>query len=202
MKKYYLKEHGLKVICTVLSLFVIESCVNTNMICKNQRLEPHPFISTIWISKSPLSSFGKTVKYEGVKVHDTLLHNTVCTIGDDHYVFHIFSTKDTAEIFIHKKYIGSNLDTVRILIRNTKDSSTINIYPDASWVRLGQIRTLVSDSQKSEDCYVKSTLPVSVSIDLIVNPLIENSNPSYKEDERSRMELYSDSLRVEILKRL
>ena len=191
-----------KILLLCVFVFLLGSCVSTNKTINNHRIEPQPFVTSLWIIGGLPSSLDSYHGFLGFNVSDTSSHKTFYTIENDHYTFHIFSSKDSAEIIIHKQYIGNNLDTVRILIFNTCDTSTINVYPNASWVRLGHIRTLVSDSQHSKGCFVKSTTPVSVIVDLIVNPMIDNVNPSYLEEEKNHIELYIDSLRDKVLKQL
>lgn len=161
------------------------ACAGSQKNLCRHRVEPKPCIKTLFLTEN--DTIGCNVSYKRVK---------------DYYCFNILSTKDTVHLYIHNKYIGSNLDTVDIRIVKNADSSTIAVYPNASWVHIGYITCLVSDKKHDKDCFVKSTSQVSISVDLIVDVMIDNVNPSYLEEEKSRVDQIIDSLRTELFKKL
>jgi len=184
--KKYFKPLILTVACCLLM-----ACANSQKHLCRHRIEPNPFIKTMFFSEN--DTIVCDVSYKRVK---------------DYYCFNILSTKDTVNLYINNKYIGSNLDTVDIKIVKSVDSSTIAVFPNASWGRLGYAKILFSDLKHTKGCFVKSTTPVSINVHLIVDFTIDNINPSYlefeefKEEEKSRVKEITDSLRMELFKKL
>lgn len=184
-KKQYFRPLILTVACCLLM-----ACAGSQKSLYRHRVEPNPYIKTLFLTGN--DSIGCNVSYKRVK---------------DYYRFNILSTKDTVSLYINNKYIGSNLDTVDIKIVESVDSSTIAVYPNASWVHIGCATALLSDKKHTKGCFVKSTSPVSIEVYLIVDFMIDNVNPSYLDfeefkEEKNRVKEITDSLRMELFKKL
>ena len=179
-KKQYFQSLILTVICCLLM-----ACAGLQKNHRNRRIEPKPYIKALFLTEN--DTVGCEVSY---------------MLVNDFYCFNILSTKDTVGLYINNKYIGSNLDTVDIKVVKSVDSSTIAVYPNASWARIGSATFLSSDKKHNKDCFVKSTTPVAIEVNLIVDIMIDNVNPSYLEEEKNRVEEVTDSLKKELFKKL
>lgn len=180
-----------KTILIVLAFLAVTSCMCIHGARKPHRIEPNPVITTNW-SQKKYKGLGDRYQDDYMS-RDTINCVTTCIVEKDYYRFYVYSTSDTVEILVHKMYIGNNVDTISIHIDKAADSSEIGVHPDCSWVRLGCTKQLLGGFY-SDYCEVYSTSPVFVNVHLIVNPMVDNVNPSYRKLLKSRVEIISDSI--------
>ena len=179
------------IITLLLVSIFLTSCTSIKSTRQTHRIEPSPVITTNW---SPNQYKGITNRcYEDVFTRETIDCITSYSIEKSFYKFKVYSYLDTVVFLIHDSYIGSNVDTISISIDGATDSSEIGVHPNCSWVRLGTAKILLGELY-SDYCEVLSTIPVCINVHLIVDPMRENTNPSYREIIKSRKQLEMDSI--------
>ena len=185
-----------KIISCLPVCFILITCIGIHVSHKASRIEPNLIITTNWSPKQ-YKDIGGRSEYDYIN-RETIDCITTNSIDEDFYKFLIFSIDDTVLISVHNSYIGSNVDSIHIFIDGAAESSLIAVHPDCSWVRLGCIRILMGGIMISDNCEVKSTTPVHVNVHIVINPMVENVNKSWKDYVKKRTDVIFDSISMKL----
>lgn len=172
----------------IIACLVLTSCISICGTHIKRRIEPKPVIITSWSQ----DYFNNVRCYEDFFDRETVDCQTICIVEKDFYIFNVYTKTDTIKIHIHNSYVGSNVDSIYIFIDRTIDTSEIIVHPDCSWIRLGDVKALIGDL-RTFNCEVSTNYPVFVNVYLIVNPMIDNVNPSWRDYDKSTMDLFIKS---------
>lgn len=161
---------------TVFCLFSLQSCTNPRELTKD-RNEPNAFVGSTWSTKRYGNNGNRyycSFDEPGGRVKCT----TEMILEKEYYFFKICSSNDTVLISVHNTYIGSNVDSINIMLDYATDTSDISVFPDQSWALRG--RALGGSPPISFLCRIKSTSPVHARVYLLVDTDKRNENLPYK----------------------
>ena len=97
--------------------------------------------------------------------------NTQC------YELFCINGADSMSLKIPEYYFYSNLDTLKIVVVDCKDSNHLYVYKEAGWVFHN--KALMGQGPYNEDCHLETTRPISVFVYFVVNFDIPNRNKKY-----------------------
>lgn len=141
------------------------------------RIEPNPFIGVVWSQSQYKYNRGR---YYNVfeDSGDTLGCTMYISHEKNYYIFNIYSKIDTVMLRVHNSYIGTNVDSINIMLDMSFDTSDVVVYPNQSWAFHGKM--LGGDKPISNLCQIQSTIPIHARVFMIVDVFKENYNPPYK----------------------
>ena len=93
--------------------------------------------------------------------------------------YELFCTNgaDSLSLKIPDYYFYSNLDTLKIVVVDSKDSNHLYVYKEAGWIFRNKV--LMGQGPYNEDCHLEATRPISVFVYFVVNFDIPNRNKTY-----------------------
>ena len=169
-----------KHMCIIVVLLVIfmQSCV-LGKITQSSEAPALPSVNAVWSgsrhSAPPLKYYlGETVSRE------TLDCNITYSIDGDLYVFQVTTDKDTATITISRYYVGTDVDSVNVMINPGIDTSSVSVIHNCSWILQG--RWFCRGSRPMSDfCHVSSTKPIHVAVFVLTDWQKHNVNKTIYE---------------------
>lgn len=101
-------------------------------------------------------------------------------LDNDLYKFCVISNNDTVFFSFSKYYIGTNVDSINVMMDMSTNDSQINVINDCSWCLHG--RWFCRGSRPmSELCHISSTTPVHVTVFVLVDVMKDNEQQSIYE---------------------
>ena len=154
--------------CTMVALLMIlmQAC-SSNAIIQTPQVPPLPSVNAVWsgiaYSSPPLKYYlGESAP------GNTIDCNITYSIIGDKYVFQATTAKDTANISISRYYVGTNVDSINLMINPGIDSSSVSVIYNCSW--LHQRKWFCRGSRPQGDfCQITSTNPVHVAIFVLID---------------------------------
>ncbi len=135
-------------------------------------------VKVVWFEKkyekNPLKYYEREIPSK-----KTIKCDVECFLDNDMYQFFVVSKSDTVFFSISKYYIGTNVDSINIMLEWSTDSSSIYVLPDCGWVM--HKKMFVRGTPLKDYCHITSTQPVHVAIFVLVDVMKDNDQQSIYE---------------------
>ena len=191
MKKLFIWE----ILVSVSILFLESCCCYVAKASRNHQL-PKPTLSVVWSNDSydtpPLKY------YHGESRCKEIVNCDIeCDIDNDFYNFRVIGNNDTIFFSLSKYYIGTNVDSVNVMINRSTNCSQVHVIHDCAWGLHGKWFCRGSIPM-TELCNISSTTPVHVAVFVLVDVMKENDRSSIyeilKENNNNRLDSIIQSL--------
>lgn len=181
----------LKYIMAIVVLTLLSSCIHRN-IKRAFHCNPVPITSVTWsdacYEKTPLKYYNGESRPNNVIPCNSTYH-----IVDDSYLFNVTTTTDTVTVEISQFYIGTNADSINIMINNAIDTSDIYVIYNCGWAMNGKWFCRGS-TPRNDFCRVSSSKPVHVAVFVLTNWEKKNESKTIDEYKREKQLHEIDSL--------
>ena len=163
---------------SVVLFAITVSCIHNNRLQTSHLKTINQPVKVVWIEKkhekNPLKYYEREIPSE-----KTINCDVECHLDNDMYQFLVVSKTDTVSFSISKYYIGTNIDSINIVITESIDTSSIYVFPYCSWAM--HERWFVKGTPLKDYCHIASTCPVHVAIFVLVDVMKDNHQQSIYE---------------------
>lgn len=185
MKSLKINDKGLKIVCRMKKIrllfflpAVAVSCTPSNRLQPSHATRIDFPVKISWLKKNtqknPLEYYGGDVSSD-----ETIKCNVECFLDNEMYRFLVMGKSDTVSFSISKYYIGTNMDSINIMMNGAMDTSSIYVFPYCSWTMYK--RWFVKSTPLKDYCHITSTRPVHVAIFILVDVMKDNGQQSIYE---------------------
>ncbi len=151
-----------------------------------------PIITAVWIdsayNKPPIRYFSGEMKHVNV-----IECSVEYSVKNESCFFTVTSKDDTIAFSVSEYYVGTNADSINIVICWASGKSSMNIIPDCSWAMHGRWFTQ-GGRPMNELCTISSTKPVHVAAFVLVDWRRDNKMKTIYEYEKEVEMMRLDSI--------
>ncbi len=171
MKKFFIY------IVLLTPIILINSCSYRIATLSKIKQPVLPSLNVVWADVKydtpPLRYF-----YESSTPSKTIDCQIDYSFDNDLYNFRVTSDNDTVFFSISKYYIGTNTDSVNVMINMSSEDSHIHVVSDCFWDDRGRFRGFITGGTRSGFCHISSAKPVHVAVFVIVDVWKKNEQKS------------------------
>ena len=170
---------------SILLLFVAASMSFLGSCCNHIAQESihgqssMPILSVVWDNKNYDAPPLKYLHGES-QSQEIIDCNIECVSQNDYYNFQVIGNNDTVFFSLSKYYIGTNVDSINVMINMSTNGSQIHVIHDCAWGLHGKWFCRGSIPM-TELCHISSTTPVHVAVFVLVDVMKENKQRSVYE---------------------
>jgi len=179
LKNKDMKRFFICLISVSVSIHLLQSCYSHVAKASIKSQTSTPTISVVWNKDSydspPLKYF-----HGEAQCNEVIGCDIECFFDNDLYNFRVIGDNDTVSFSLSKYYIGTNVDSVNIMINMSTNGSQIHVVHDCTWGLHG--KWFCRGSRPMTDlCHISSTTPVHVAVFVLVDVMKENKQSSVYE---------------------
>lgn len=162
-----------------VSILLFESCCSHVAKASKKSHSSIPKLSVVW-NKDNYDSPPLKYYHGESQCKEVIDCDIECFFDDDLYHFRVIGDNDTIFFSLSKYYIGTNVDSVNIMINMSTNDSQVQVVHDCTWGLHG--KWFCRGSRPMTDlCHISSTIPVHVAVFVLVDVMKENKQRSVYE---------------------